>query len=127
MNGRPAWLLALVFAIAVAGVVGLEALGHSEGAQRVIGMTVPILTALYIADRLDRRSDTQDETLSLHTTKLGEVSKAVNGDLTRRLDEATAPLAAELAALREEQTRVANALAANASTATVAVTATVLE
>lgn len=96
---RPAWLLAVVLAIAVAGVVVLEALGHSDGAQRVIGLVVPVLAALYVTNRLDTRSDAQDEKLEEHTETLATVATSVNGDLTRRLNEAVQPIHAQLADL----------------------------
>lgn len=82
---RPSWLLALVFVTSVVALVVIEALELDHASETLVGLVVPILTALFILDRVDARSDSQDEALS-------RIDHATNGLLTSRLDDAVQPL-----------------------------------
>lgn len=92
MKTRPAWLLAVVFVAALAALVIMQALELDEGATQVLSLVVPILTALFIIDRVDGRSDAQDEKLQEHSDTLATVERATNGELTERLTQAMKPI-----------------------------------
>ncbi len=100
----PAWLLALAFVTAVVAVVVLITQGHEEDVWQVLELVVPVLAALFVLDKVNRRSDDQDNKLTANHDKLLTIEKATNGDLTERLDAAVAPLRAEIEQLRTQVT-----------------------
>lgn len=71
-RGRPSWLLAVVFVVSVAAVAGLEVLDLREASHDLVAVVVPILTALFVLDRVDARSDE-------HDAKLDAIEKATQG------------------------------------------------
>jgi Flp pilus assembly protein TadB len=92
----PAWLLALAFVTAVVAVVVLITQGHEEDVWQVLELVVPVLAALFVLNRVDARSDTQDQQLETNHAVMAQVHDQVNGNLTRRLDDAVAPVREQL-------------------------------
>ncbi len=98
---RPPWLLALTFVTAVAAVVILITAEHEEDVWQVLELVVPVLAALFVLDRVDARSDAQDEKLEANHEVIAQVHEQVNGKLSQRLDDAEGRLRDDIAAQGE--------------------------
>jgi hypothetical protein len=100
---KPAWLLAIVCAVFVSALVFLEY--AQRPVVNLMALAVPTLAALYVANRVEKRSDDQDAKLADQTTALARVEKATNGDLTRRLEANNQPILDQLQLLHEALAR----------------------
>jgi hypothetical protein len=100
---KPAWLLAIVCAVFVSALVFLEY--AQRPVVNLMALAVPTLAALYVANRVEKRSDDQDAKLEDQTVKLKSIEKATNGDLTRRLEENNQPILDQLQLLHEALAR----------------------
>ena len=85
---------AVVLALGVlAAVVGLEATEHSSATVLSIGG--PLVTALFVAARVDLVTAGQNSTLEQHGQQLAQITAQTNGVLDQRIrDGVTAALAA---------------------------------
>lgn len=110
-SSKPAWLLALVVMTFVSALVFLEY--AQRPVVNLMTLAVPILTALYVVSRVEKRSDVQDDRLAEHGSKLATIERATNGELTERLNEQTVRLTEQITPLAEQVALLNEALARN--------------
>lgn len=103
MYRRPPWLLALAFITAVVAVVVLITSDHEEDVWQVLELATPVLAALFVLDRVDARSDAQDEKLESNHAAVKDVREQVNGALTQRMADAEQPILDAVAQIRADQ------------------------
>lgn len=77
-----------IAALVIAGFVALTLKGQDTSAY--IGVVTPILTAVFVIQHLDVRSDKQDEKLAQQDQALAQITHQTNGVLTERINTAVA-------------------------------------
>lgn len=74
--------------LTIGGFVALTLSGAETTSY--VGLVMPILGAVFVINRLDQRSDKQDEKLAQQDEALAQITHQTNGVLTQRINDAVA-------------------------------------